>query len=728
MKKLSPLALAPLALLTSVSSSLADYPSIVNADAPLCYWRFEEDPGATTLADSSGNGLAIDNSAPVGTTVLGEVAAIGNGVRFNGDGYFITPLLLDPSAGDFTIEAVVRRLENTSDVVVVANQDGTLGTGRSNLVVNTATTFTSFAGGATTASGVPVSTDRFDHVILTYDQGAIFGNPTLRFFINGEAAGTSEILPESANGNWVIGANKNLGSQFFNGLVDEIAIYDKRLDDPNDDGDASDSRVSAHFLEFLADTETLINFESDFDYRDSGQSAELTWFVSPALTSLTLDDGTGPVDVLANTTDGNGSRIISPTATTTYTLNGTGPLGTESLEITIVVDEPSVINEFTASNTTIPAGTTTSLSWSVTNGTLVEIDNGLGTVDPISGNIDVNLSEDTTFTLSATNSQGTVTAQVTIEVSAIDDPSLVAHWRVGEAPGETTGTILISETGETFNGVFTGNPTFDTSDPAPVPGGSTASLSFDGVGSWVDIPGFTGIGGSSARTIAFWFKGPAAQNNANANIVGWGTGGTSNRFDTRINTAGSNQIRTEVAGSGSNGTTTLTDDTWHHCAVVFDPNLGTSIGDILFYIDGQLDPLTVTGGTPVNTTTTTPVRIGSSPVFPSRTLTGKMDDIRIFNRALPADEILALIEPVDDTPLEVTAIRRLENGNVELTWSGAPGEYFLEYSVDLSSDSWLELSDSETILPGETNAVSIDDFIAPNPDNTKVFYRFRPAE
>ena len=30
-----------------------------------------------------------------------------------------------------------------------------------------------------------------------------------------------------------------------------------------------------------------------------------------------------PVDVLANTTDGNGSRIISPTATTTYTLNGT---------------------------------------------------------------------------------------------------------------------------------------------------------------------------------------------------------------------------------------------------------------------------------------------------------------------------------------------------------------------------------------------------------------------
>jgi hypothetical protein len=352
----------------------------------------------------------------------------------------------------------------------------------------------------------------------------------------------------------------------------------------------------------------------------------------------------------------------------------------------------------------------------------------VGTIDPISGNVDVIVEADTTYTLSATNSQGTITAQVSIDVSAVDDPSLVAHWRVGEADSETMGTTLISETGESFNGIFVGNPTFDTADPAPVPGGSTASLAFDGFGSWVEITNFGGIEGSSARTIAFWFKGPAVQTNANANLVGWGTGGTSNRFDTRINTAGSNQIRTEVAGSGSNATTTITDDTWHHCAVVFDPNQGTTIGDILFYIDGQLDPLTAAGGTPVDTTTTNPVLIGSSSSFPGRALTGKMDDIRIYSRALPAAEILALIEPVDDIPLEITGIRRLENGNVELTWTGPPGEYFLEYSFDLTSKSWLELSDSEEIEAGETTAVSIDSFVAPDPDNTTVFYRFRPVD
>ena len=83
-----------------------------------------------------------------------------------------------------------------------------------------------------------------------------------------------------------------------------------------------------------------------------------------------------------------------------------------------------------------------------------------------------------------------------------------------------------------------------------------------------------------------------------------------------------------------------------------------------------------------------------------------------------------LITQIDVT-LEVTALRRLENGNVELTWTGAPGEYYLEYSTDLTDDGWSELSDSEIIKDGETTGTSIDDIITPN---TKIFYRLRPLE
>lgn len=716
-----------LAILGTALPVWADYADIVNADAPLAYWRFEEAPDATTLLDSSGNGRAIDFSAPVGTARLGETAAVGSGIRLNGDTFLVTPITLDPSAGDFTIEAIVQVDPVLLNGVILSNEDGAGGVGRSNLLVDPSGIYTSFVGGATTNSGRTFSPDQFDHLILTYDPAGA-GGATLRFYVNGQPAGTSTLTPEFASGNWLIGANKNRAVQFFAGVIDEIAIYDKRLDDPNGDDDESDSRVTAHFREFVAESDTLIDFASDFAYRDSGQSAVLSWQVSPALTSLTLDDGTGPVDVLVETSDGIGSISVSPTSTTTYTLNGQGPVGSESLEVTIVVDEAVVINEFTTSRTDLAAGTSTTLSWSVTNGTTVEIDNGVGPVNAISGSVDVVVNGNTTFTLSATNSQGTEKAQVSVTTFAVDDPSLVAHWRVGEAEGETAGTTLISETGELFNGVFVGTPTFDSNDPAPVPTGSTASLSFDGFGSWVEVTNFGGIGGSSPRTLAFWFKGPANQGNFNANLVGWGTGGTGNRFDTRINSAGSNQIRTEVAGSGSNGSAPIADDTWHHCAVVFDPNLGTTIGDIQFYIDGQPDALTVIGGTEVNTTTTNPVIIGSSRIFPERALTGKMDDIRIYDRALSDEEILTLFEPADEAPLQIKAIRRLADGRVELEWTGAAGEYFLEYSFDLAPGSWLELSDSEKIEVGETSAVSIDDFIASNPANTTVFYRFRAKD
>ncbi len=720
--------IASFAALLASPMAQADFSGAVIADEPLVFYRFEEDAGATTLADSSGNDLNIDYSTPLGTTVLGESAAIGKGALFQADASIFTPLMLDPSVGDFTIEAVLKPDATLGDGVPLANQDGTTGPGRSNLVVNAASNYTTFSGGATTNSGVTALADSFDHVVLTYDQSASLeaGTPTFRFYVNGEAAGTSEVIPEAANGNWIIGSNKNQATQFFAGILDEIAIYDKRLDDPDGDGDVADSRVTAHYKGFLADSDTLVTLASDFDYRDSGQSAELTWLVSPALTSLTIDDGNGPLDVLPNTTDCLGSLIVSPTASTTYTLTGVGPVGSESLEVLVTVDEPAVIDRFTTSIDNVPKGGAITLSWQVTNGTTVEIDNGVGPVDPISGSVEVVVDADTTYTLSATNSQGTETGQVVISIFTVDDPTLIAHWKVGETAGETGGTTLLAETGEMFHGNFVGTTAFDTTDPAPVPGGSTASISFDGANSWVEITNFTGIGGSAARTLAFWFKG-GAQTNNHATLVGWGTGGTTNRFDTRINTAGIGQIRTEVAGSGSNATTTITDDVWHHCAVVVDPSVGTTIGDIQFYLDGVLDPLTVSGGTAINTTTTNPVLIGYSPGIANRALTGKMDDIRIYSRALTAAEIEALITPLDVT-LEITGIRRLENGYVELTWTGAPGEYFLEYSSDLTGESWSEISDSEVIEEGQTTATSVDDFIAPNAESTRIFYRFRPAE
>jgi hypothetical protein len=724
----TPIKIATLTTLLIGPTALADYPATVLASEPLAYYRFEETPGATILIDSSGNGLDIDNSFPAGTTVLGSDGAVGSAVTFNGDGYFISPLNLDTSIGDFTIEAIMKRTAGAPEGVLVANQDGNLGPGRSNLLVNGGGFITTFSGGATTNSGVINSGEAFDHVILTFDQSAVVEgiDPTFRFFINGVEAGTGTAIPEAANGSWVIGANKVLTTQFFNGVVDDVAIYGSRLDDPDGDGDSSDSKIGEHYKGFLSDSITVESFGSSVAYLDSGQSVELNWLVSPELRSLTLDNGTGPIDVLEQTIGGEGSIMVSPTATTTYTLIGIGSLGSESLEVEITVDEAAVINAFVSSVAEASPGSNITLFWDVTNGSNVTIDNGIGAVDAVSGSVTVPVNEETKFTLTATNSQGAVTKSVTITLADASVP--VAHWRVGEAVGEKNGSVLIGEGGSLFDGLFVGTPSFDVNDPAPVPGGSTASIAFDGAGSWIDVSGYDGVGGDSARTLAFWFKGDLVQPNLNATLVSWGTGATGARFDTRINTAGVNQLRTEVAGSGSNATTPIVTGEWHHCAVVFDPILGTTIGDALFYVDGNLEALTASGGTTVNTNASNGVRIGNARVFQGRAVAGKMDDIRIYDRALSEAEILSLITPGSGQELKITAIRQLENGNVEVDWAGAPGDYFFEYSFDLAPDSWLEISDSELILQGETTSTSVDDFIAPSAENRKVFYRLRPVD
>ena len=246
--------IATVLLISTGSATMADYPAVVIADSPLAYYRFEESPGATTISDSSGNGRNADNSAPAGTTLLGEPGAVGSAVLFNGGGSILTPLNLNPSAGDFTIEAIINPTIVPGDAgIIVSNQNGT-GVGRSNLFVHSTSNIRTYLGGAPT-DGATFEAETWHHVIMTYDQSGIGGaGPTVRFYVNGVEGGTGQPTAEAATGGWVLGSHKLRDRQFYTGLLDEVAIYDKRLDDPDGDGDPSDSRVAAHYDAYLEAT------------------------------------------------------------------------------------------------------------------------------------------------------------------------------------------------------------------------------------------------------------------------------------------------------------------------------------------------------------------------------------------------------------------------------------------------------------------------------------------
>lgn len=77
--------------------------------------------------------------------------------------------------------------------------------------------------------------------------------------------------------------------------------------------------------------------------------------------------------------------------------------------------------------------------------------------------------------------------------------------------------------------------------------------------------------------------------------------------------------------------------------------------------------------------------------------------------------------------LAITGIVVESPGRVSLTWSGAPGNYSIDYSFDLGEESWLELTDTAVIAAGSTSGnVSLE--LAPAEANARrVFYRVRSA-
>ena len=142
-----------------------------------------------------------------------------------------------------------------------------------------------------------------------------------------------------------------------------------------------------------------------------GQTATLSWTTTNA-TSASIDNGVGAVQPVSA-----GSVTVTPSTTTTYTLTATGSGGTATAQATITVQVGPPTATLTASPTSITSGQTATLTWTTTNATSATIDNGIGAVTPVSGgSVTVGPSKTTTYTLTATGADGSVTAHATVTV------------------------------------------------------------------------------------------------------------------------------------------------------------------------------------------------------------------------------------------------------------------------------------------------------------------------
>jgi hypothetical protein len=231
------------------------------------------------------------------------------------------------------------------------------------------------------------------------------------------------------------------------------------------------------------------------------------------------------------------------------------------------------------------------------------------------------------------NSDQTITATFIADISG--DPDAVVILPMDEG----TGTIAADTSGSGNDGTLLNGATYvaDSGD------GSPYSVQFDGVNDYVDL-GPLDVQGSGL-TLAVWmnadsFPGPSMDPRLISKATGTAGNkhvfmlstvkvGSAVRLRARVRIGG--QTTTLIANSGN-----LMTGVWHHTAATYD---GTTLR---LYLDGvEVGSMGLSGV--VDVEPSTPVAVGAQPPGAGpRFFDGLLDDVRILQRGLSADEIVAL--------------------------------------------------------------------------------------
>ncbi len=164
-------------------------------------------------------------------------------------------------------------------------------------------------------------------------------------------------------------------------------------------------------------TPNIASFSASATTITAGTAITLNWGAVTGAESAEIDQGIGGVET-------PGSRVVNPTTTTTYTLTAKCGANVRTAKVTITVNPAPVacsgmpvITMFSAANTSIKAGTSTTLNWGlVSNADSVEINQGIGGV-ATPGSASISPITNTTYILTAKCGTNIDTRQVPITVT-----------------------------------------------------------------------------------------------------------------------------------------------------------------------------------------------------------------------------------------------------------------------------------------------------------------------
>ena len=230
------------------------------------------------------------------------------------------------------------------------------------------------------------------------------------------------------------------------------------------------------------------------------------------------------------------------------------------------------------------------------------------------------------------------------------DESLVLHLTFDEGKGDNVADDSIHQN----NGTIMGNPKW-------VNGKFGSALSFDGTGDTVEIKHTDVLNTTTAVTMEMWVKtsGGAEVKQAGIEKGIWAVGGYSLYPVYEGGTVIQFFDLPPACGDAAIKGRSIQDNEWHYLAGVWDGKT------IFLYIDGKLEKSGACAG--VLGTNKQGLYIGSR-VGSERFLTGTVDEVRVYNRALTQEEIQKDMETFGKFAVS-------PSGKLSVCWGGVKQTY-----------------------------------------------------
>ncbi len=649
------------------------------------YWKLDENTG-TTASDSSTNGNnGTLTSGPTWTT-----GQIGSAVDFDGTDDYInigTPTVLDFGSGPHTISAWAKTdIANTDQVIFSSGtadccgSEATLG-----FDYNLGGGFYEFqfnhSGASLLNSNIPgdIQTGTWYHVVGTWD-----GVSTRRIYVNGVLSASDTVTSLSAefNNNVLIGRGDTTFPQHMNGQIDEVRVYNRGLS-ADEVGElyrlTSPTSVDTSLKGYWSFNGQDMNATTAFDQSGAGNNGTLTGGPTTSKgivgQGLLLDGVNDVVQLLSDAPNITGALTASfwmkTTATSQKTILGFWQTTGWTVQLDGDGSAPGKLSfysnnsGFKHASTAVNDGAWHHVAFTLTSGGVLTmyrdgVVDGSYTSVPLPGSY----TDDKFFSsipggggyfpgtldevriynraLTAAEIQGqydsakpdkTNSSVSTPQGTGRLDSGLAGYWKLDE----NTGTSAADTSTNSNTGTLVSGPTWTT-------GRIGSAATFDGTDDYISTA-LTSLYqfGNQSFSVAGWFKRTSSSTGyiltQSSCSGGWGVLMTGGTFSAQIRGAGSCGTAPAQRSSSSTG---LNDDSWHHFVVTFTTSTTVAAtNDILIYIDGSPNQGSVTKDGTVHVESTGNISIAAREIADTP-FAGSLDEMRIYNRPLSADEVSQL--------------------------------------------------------------------------------------